>query len=260
MLKELAMTQRLRITYIGHATLLIEIGPYNILTDPHFGRRLVSIKRVREPGIPFHNLPKIDFILISHPHFDHLHIRTLKRFTHETTAIASESSADLFRHKITCRLIEISEGETLEHGDLKISTAPCIHRKAARVYFGPPRETLSFVISLKGTTVYFAGDTAYGPHFRELAANNKIDVALLPIGPHKPRVHMKRKHMDPEDALKAFEDLQAAYMIPYHWGTFKQVAFVGKNEARDELLGLVWERNLWDRVIILKHGESKEFV
>jgi L-ascorbate metabolism protein UlaG (beta-lactamase superfamily) len=253
------MTEKLRITYIGHATLLIEIGPYAILTDPHFGRRLVHMKRVREPGLAFYELPKIDFILISHPHFDHLHIRTLKRFTHETTIIASESSAELFREKITCRLIEISEGETLAHGRLKISTEPAAHRKAARVYFGPPRETLSFVISLRDTTVYFAGDTAYGPHFKEIGQRRRIDVALLPIGPHKPRVHMKRKHLDPEGALKAFEDLNADFMIPYHWGTFKQVAFVGKNEARDELIGMVWERNLWDKVIILTHGESKEF-
>jgi L-ascorbate metabolism protein UlaG (beta-lactamase superfamily) len=204
-------------------------------------------------------LPKIDFILISHPHFDHLHIRTLKRFTHHTTIIASESSAELFRHKVTCRLIEVEEGETFVHGDLKISTGPCMHRKAARVYFGPPRETLSFIISLKDTTVFFAGDTAYGPHFKDIAARNRITVALLPIAPHKPRGHMKRKHLDPDDALRAFEDLKADFMIPYHWGTFRQVAFVGKNEARDELLGHVWERDLWDRVIILKHGETREF-
>ena len=252
------MTEKLKITYIGHATVLIETGTYNILTDPHFGKRFMSFKRIQDPGIHFHSLPKIDFVLISHAHHDHLHKKTLRRFTSGTTIIAPKSSAELFMGGVSCRVVELSQGEALEHEGLKITAGHSRHKKAARIYFGPPRETFSYIISSAAGTVFFAGDSAYGPHFKEIGRANKIKVALLPIAPHKPRGRMKSKHMDPADALKAFEDLQADFMIPYHWGTFHQMAFIRPKEARDELLGLVWERNLWDRVIILKHGESKE--
>ena len=253
------MPEKLKITYVGHATLLIEIGAYNILTDPHFGKRFMSLKRIQEPGIPFHSLPKIDFVLISHAHHDHLHKKTLRRFAASTTIIAPKSSAELFLSGVSCRVVELSEGEILEHENLKITAGHSRHKKAARIYFGPPRETFSYVISAGGRNVFFAGDSAYGPHFKEIGKDNRMDVALLPIGPHKPRGRMKSKHMDPANALQAFEDLGADFMVPYHWGTFHQMAFARPKETRDELLGLMWERNLWDKVILLKHGESKEF-
>jgi L-ascorbate metabolism protein UlaG (beta-lactamase superfamily) len=218
----------IRATFINHATVLIQAGGINILTDPHYSQRCSPLsfagpRRVHAPGIAFEDLPPIDVVLLSHNHYDHLDIPTLERLVqaHPCTIVGGlEAGRDLPK-AMRPRLRELDWWGSLELG-LKIHFVPEQHFSARsfhdrfRVLWG------GFVVESPGGGIYFPGDTAYGAHFRLTRERlGPMRLAVMPIGAYAPRWFMKEVHMIPEEAVRAFHDLECAQALAVHWGCFQ---------------------------------------
>lgn len=223
--KPLNKSQNLRITWIGHATFLIQVGNINILTDPLFYNASLLYKRTLPPGISYDDLPEIDYIIISHNHIDHLDTKTLNLFKHKDTTILvplGNKSWFLKRKFNKNKIKEYSwwDSETFDL-NIKFTFLPAYHWSQRSVLDYNKTLWGSWMVTYKDTNIYFAGDTAYSKHFQSIALEfPNIYCALMPVGPCEPRKHMYRSHLSSEEAGKAFLDLNAKSFIPMHWGTF----------------------------------------
>ncbi len=240
-------------TFIGHASILLSFNHTHLLLDPVFNDRIVFLRRHTPPGILLQELPPLFGILISHGHYDHFDRWTLKHFL-RTTPIVAARGLGIHLKKLGFKDIrELSVWENTLLGPFKITATPAKHA-GKQPFFFEASEFVGFVIENE-KTVYFAGDTGYFEGFRAIGERFNIDVALLPIGAYKPRKNLK-KHMNPPDALRAFKDLGARWMIPIHWGTF-HLGWEGLNAP------VQWLNRLLEKepqpVKILKPGEWAEF-
>jgi len=219
------------ITWIGHASFLIQVGGFNILVDPIFGDLLYVYKRMLPPGIPLEKLPPIDFILISHNHPDHMDphsLRTIKERNPNVTVLVPSGDKKWFDKQGFIDVHEHSWWEkhsaALTHdGSKKItfSFLPAAHWSQQGFFDKNTSLWGSWMIECLGQKIYFAGDSYYAPHFSEIAQQfPTIDVALLPVGPCEPRGWLEDFHLDGKEAGKAFLDLGAKKFVPMHWGTF----------------------------------------
>ncbi|MBT3456301.1 hypothetical protein HN446_04510 [bacterium] len=213
------------VTWIGHATFLIQIGGVNILTDPVYGDlHKIMYQRILPEGIPFEKLPKIDFVLISHNHRDHMDEKTLSRLkrNYNPTILVPEGNKTWFKESGFEKVFEYTwwKKHKVSFCGVEFTCLPARHWSVRNIR---RNETLwcSWMISHNYRNIYFAGDTAYGKHFATIKNEfNRIDVSLLPVAPCKPRELLKDHHMDPIDAGRAFIDLGARHFFPMHWGTF----------------------------------------
>lgn len=220
---------QLRVVYVNHATLLLQWNGLNILTDPTLMKGIGPfgfIPRYRKPGVALEHLPRIDIVLVSHNHYDHLDVPSLRALYARTdceTIVPLGCRGYLPKQGLP-RARELDWWEThRDHArDCSITLVPAQHW-SKRTPFDTNRSLWGgFVVEKNGMSVFFAGDTGYGPHFREIADRlPKIDVALLPIGAYEPRYFMKAAHMNPEDAVRAAEDLDARNSLGIHFGTFR---------------------------------------
>ncbi len=243
---------------INHATVLIQLDGVNILTDPIYSYSIsFFIPRLKTPGIPFRELPKIDLILISHSDYDHLNLRTLRRLSHreETNVIVPNGLASYARRTGFKNITELNLWDTADLGNIHITCTPAKHSGRRGIFNKRISLACGYVIHSTNQSIYFAGDTGYDSFFTELANKFSLDVALLPIGAYKPYEWFKNRHLHPRTAMQAFQDLRAKHLIPMHWGTFKisdepmsQPPVLLAQEA--ERLGLA------DRVHILRNGDS----
>ncbi len=207
------------ILWLGHASFLIQINGKKIITDPC----LTSppfIKRLTELPIDIDKI-KPDYVLVSHGHYDHLDKNTIKEFDNSFALIPLGMSEDIKSMNPTIKTEEAGWYQEYSiNEDFKIYFLPSYHwyRRTAfdvdKVLWG------SYIIKTKNKTIYFAGDTAYSSHFKDISELFDIDIAILPIGAYEPRYFMKNNHMNPDEALKAFKDLKAKEFIPMHFGTF----------------------------------------
>ncbi len=221
----------MRITYIGHATLLIEIGGLTFLTDPNFDPKLGKLlPRVSAPGIALEKLPPIDAIFITHAHADHLSFDSLSGIARGTAIYAPRAIANWLTRKGYPNVAALSAGDLLQLDGVSIRAAAATHsghrygvdrwRGAANMY----------LFDTKEASCFFAGDTALTPDTSHMIDHHlsphgrQLDVALLPIG-HAPwwKPGFRKGHLTSADALTLFERLGAGYLIPYHWGTFDHV-------------------------------------
>ncbi len=215
----LLLMSKLKITFVGHATFLIELEGEIILTDPNFSKKVLISKRKQEVGIRPEDLPPLSAIVVTHAHYDHLDLLSYKYFSSHTPIVVPRGLGAFLTKHLKNPVIEISPWSAHQVGGTTLHTVPVKHQ-GFRLCGLTWRGTTGYVLEKNGVTIFFPGDTAYGDHFTKIANLHKIDVALLPIGAYEPRWFMKHRHMNPPEALQALHDLKANVMIPYHWGAF----------------------------------------
>lgn len=255
----------MQITYIGHATLLLEIAGARILTDPNFERTLGGfLPRVTAPGIALEKLPKLDALLLTHAHFDHLSFKSLDRLPRDIPLYAPSVIAQWLVQKGYSHAEPLDPGEqiSLRNESLRIHAGRATH-KGSRYGFDTWRSAANmYVLESATESVFFAGDTALTDETHHLVeevlwnGHRELDVAMLPIG-HAPawkRRAFRRGHLTGEDALTLFETLRARVMIPYHWGTFRHVTS-GAHDAIRRLQGHLETYTGREQVHVIEPGE-----
>jgi L-ascorbate metabolism protein UlaG (beta-lactamase superfamily) len=240
----------LRATFVNHATVLMQGGGMNLLTDPHWGLRCSPVsfagpRRVRRPGLSQGQLPPLDAILLSHNHYDHMDLGTLETLLRAHPAaplITGLGVARSLPRHWRPRAVELDWWQTYEVSPGTLVTyTPARHFSARSMTDRWKSRWGGFHVTLPGGAVYFAGDTGYGQHFRSIRERlDPIRLAVLPIGAYEPRWFMEHHHMNPFDAVHAFQDLGAAWALAMHYGTF-QLADEGFDEPL-QMLELAKER------------------
>ncbi|HEY6098391.1 MAG TPA: MBL fold metallo-hydrolase [Anaeromyxobacter sp.] len=209
-----------RITWLGHATFLVQLDGVSLLTDPALLETITGgISRNVPPGVPVERLPRIDAVLVSHSHYDHLDMPTIEKVG--APVIAGLGLERFFRDRRVFAT-ELGWWSEARVGPVRITFVPSQHWSRRGLF--DTNRTLwgGFVIQGSRATLYHSGDTAYFGGFREIGARFPgIDAALLPVGAYDPAWFMEPMHMNPEQALQAFADLGAARFVAMHWGTFK---------------------------------------
>ena len=217
------------VTFIGHSTFLIQTAFGNILTDPMYSERASPLsfagpKRVREPAVRFGDLPPIGVVLLSHNHYDHCDLPTLRAIENRwrPIVVAPLGNRRLLKAAGFRRIEEIDWWQAAASVPLPITLTPAQHF-SARTPFDRNRALWgSFVIHIGERRIFFAGDSGYAPHFTHIRERaGAPDLALLPIGAYEPRWFMKDIHMNPAEAVQAHLDLGAAASIGMHFGTFQ---------------------------------------
>ncbi|MFV0280103.1 MAG: MBL fold metallo-hydrolase [Rhodoblastus sp.] len=232
--------RRLRVSVVGHASFLIQTQSLNLLLDPVWSERaspsrFIGPRRVNAPGIAFENLPPLDAILLTHNHYDHMDISTLARLARENPCpvLTPLGNDAILRKKI--RAIDARAydwGDAAALGALRIHFTPAQHWSARGLNDRRMALWCGFVIESPAGKIYIAGDTGYGDGaiFRAIfRAHGAMRLALLPIGAYAPRWFMRGQHVDPDEAVRIFQDIGAARALACHWGVFRLT-----DEAVDE--------------------------
>ena len=252
------------VTFVGHATFLIQTDAGNILTDPMYSERAspvqwVGPRRVRQPGVRFDDLPPISTVLLSHNHYDHCDLATLrslaKRF--DPLVLTPLGNGRLVRSAGIRHVQELDWWQEATGARHQITLTPAYHF-SARTPFDRNRALWGgFMVRAADTRIYFAGDTAYAPFFKDIRRRlGPIALALLPIGAYEPRWFMQSVHMNPAEAVQAHLDLEAAHSVAMHFGTF-QLTTEGIDEPASALDEACRTRNVArSRFRILEVGES----
>ncbi len=217
-----ASGERPSLTWIGHATYLVRLGGSTVLTDPVLGPRIAVIPRLVEPGVALADMPPIDVVTVSHNHRDHMDAPSLRAIGPRALFVVPRGLADWFRSEGLPRVVELDWWESTDVDGLRVTFVPSQHWSRRGLL--DEDETLwgGFVLERGGVRVYHSGDTAYFSGFRTIAERvGRIDAAMLPIGAYEPRWFMRAQHMNPDDAVQAWLDLEADRFVAMHWGTFR---------------------------------------
>ena len=221
------------VTMVGHATLLIQMAGLNILTDPVYSDRVSPIdymgpKRHNPPGVQFEALPKIDIILVTHNHYDHLDLETLSKLvTRDNPKIYTPLGNDtIIKEAIGNADIQTGDwGDEFKHNSqLKVYFEPCQHWSARGTRDQRMALWAAFVLESDDHKVYHIGDTGFGEgkNYRDVAKKHGgFDLAILPIGAYKPRWFMKSSHQNPREAVTGLQLCKASHGLGHHWGTFQ---------------------------------------
>jgi L-ascorbate metabolism protein UlaG (beta-lactamase superfamily) len=252
------------VTFIGHAAFFVQMGGQSILIDPNFARWLFLLKRVRKPGLRIDDLPAIDMVLVTHAHFDHLHRPSLRAIVNHNRRLTGRAPILVVPHHVFDLVSDLGFDEIIEldwwnhyrHDGITVTHVPSRHW-GARILKDSHRGYGGYVLQSENHSVYHAGDTAYFSGFREIGQRLSPEVALLPIGAYNPET-FRTVHTSPEDATRAFVDLNARWMVPMHYGSFRL-----SHEPIDEPLQLLdseaKKAGVKDRVIVLEEGLTKFF-
>jgi L-ascorbate metabolism protein UlaG (beta-lactamase superfamily) len=219
----------LLITFINHVTFLIQTAGMNILTDPVFSHRVSPFRhvgpcRVRAPGLSFDQLPSIDLVLVSHNHYDHMDLPSIKLLAKkfQPLFITPLGNGHFLKRAGAERIVEMDWWQSHDIHSSKIITVPAQHWSARGLHDRNRALWAGFVIETSRNKIYFAGDTGYANHFKQISeCLGVMDVALLPIGAYEPRWFMRDQHMNPDDAVLAHMDLNARLSIGMHYGVFR---------------------------------------
>ncbi|WP_338554836.1 MBL fold metallo-hydrolase [Paenibacillus sp. KS-LC4] len=312
------------VTWVGHSTFLIQMAGLNIVTDPVWSGNMAFEKRLAPPGIPISDMPPVDVVLISHSHYDHLNINSLRKLGGGKQILVPAGLASKLKLKGFRRIKELHWWESVHIHGVKFTFVPSQHwtrrnpwdmnsshwggwvmepyaampsrsgdhsheqaqlhglggsasvaeRKQQTV--GAPNAASTAAKAAEevdrlghtdgaghaarpiagiAPTVYFAGDSGYFPGFKDIGRKFQIDVALMPIGAYEPEWFMGPQHVTPEQSLQAFEDVEARFFVPMHYGAFK-LADDTPREALDRLEACRDSRCIEkERIVVLPHGE-----
>jgi L-ascorbate metabolism protein UlaG (beta-lactamase superfamily) len=221
------------VTIVGHASVLIQAGGLNVLTDPVWSARASPLafagpRRVWAPGIAFESLPPIDAVLISHNHYDHMDLATLRRLhaAHKPLMVVPLGNDVRLRRAIPG--VRVASGDWWDRIELGkggvVTVVPAYHWSSRTGRDRRMALWCGFTLSSAGGCAYFSGDTGYGDGriFREMRTRiGRPDMALIPIGAYAPRWFMSAQHTDPNEAVQILEDLEAARAVGIHWGVFQ---------------------------------------
>lgn len=236
-----ARVEGLRVVLVGHASFLYQAQGLNILVDPVFSERaspfsFAGPKRINDPGIAFDDLPPIDAVLVTHNHYDHLDIATLKRLwdRHRPRIVAPLGNDAIIRADHPEIAVETKDwGEAVSLGSgLTLHLEPSYHWSARSLSDRRMALWANYLITGRVGAIYHVGDTAYGDgaFFRDIRKRHGPPrLAVLPIGAYEPRWFMKAQHINPVEAVQIFRDLGAVQALGHHWGTFRMT-----NEAVDD--------------------------
>jgi L-ascorbate metabolism protein UlaG (beta-lactamase superfamily) len=250
-----ARVEGTRVTIVGHATVLIQTGGLNILTDPVWSQRaspfsFAGPRRVCPPGIAFADLPRIDVVLLSHNHYDHLDKATLRRLVErdQPRIITPLGNDYLVQDAAPWARVEVGDwwdGFTLAPG-IEATIVPAQHWSSRGLFDARMALWGGFMLATRDALIYFAGDTGYGDGgiFRTLRTRfGPPDLALIPIGAYAPRWFMKDQHTDPEESVQILLDLDARAALGLHWGVF-QLSDEGRDAPREELAEALARRQI----------------
>lgn len=259
-----------RISFVGHASFLLQTADLNILIDPVWSDRVSPVsfagpKRVNAPGIAFDKLPPIDVILVSHCHYDHLDLATLSRLaaSHQPRVITPLGNDSIIRAFDPSIRVESHDWEARVplSGSVAVSLAPMRHWSARSIFDRNKALWAAFVISTPAGKIYHVGDSSYGDghYFREAREQHgPFRLSILPIGAYEPEWFMRDHHMNPADAVQAFLDSGAQYALAHHFGTF-QLTNEGINKPVEALQTALHAHDLRaERFRALKPGQVWE--
>lgn len=236
-----ARVAALRVTIVGHASVLIQAGGLNVLTDPVWSTRASPLaflgpRRVWAPGIAFESLPRIDAVLLSHNHYDHMDLATLRRLhsEHRPLMVTTLGNDSILRRAI--QGVRVVAGDWWDRIDIgkggEVTIVPAYHWSSRTGRDRRMALWCGFMLGTDGGRAYFAGDTGYGNGriFHEVRRRiGRPELALIPIGAYAPRWFMSAQHTDPNEAVQILEDLEAGSAVGIHWGVFQLT-----DERRDE--------------------------
>jgi L-ascorbate metabolism protein UlaG (beta-lactamase superfamily) len=254
----------LGVTFIGHASFFVQVGGQSVVIDPNFARWLFVLKRLRRPGLRVADLPPIDQVLVTHAHFDHLHRPSLRAIVNHTrrwtgrtpTLVIPHHVFDLVSDLGFDKVVELDWWSSYRQGGLTVTHVPSRHW-GARIIKDSHRGYGGYVLQTDKHSIYHAGDTAYFGGFREIGERLAPEVAMLPIGAYNPP-QFRNVHTSPGDATRAFLDLNARWMVPMHYGTFRL-----SHEPIEEPLQLLEyearQAGIEDRVVVLEEGVTRLF-
>lgn len=255
------------ITWIGHSTLLIQIDGVNILTDPQWSAQASPVswagpKRLSPPGLAFDDLPPIHAVVISHDHYDHLDLATVKRLaaTHDPLFLVPLGLKAWFADNGMSRVEERDWWQEREYRGVRFVCLPAQHFAQRTLGDANTRLWASWAVVGRDGRLYFSGDTGYFAGFRAIGGRlGPFDVAAVAIGAYLPPEIMKSVHTTPEEAVQAFEDLRSRVLLGIHWGTF-DLAEEPLHEPPQRMLAESQRRGISpERAWILKIGETRRW-
>jgi len=246
------------LTWIGHASFVLRLGGRLVAFDPVFAKTLGVMRRLSPPGITPERLPPVDLVLVSHNHYDHLDLPSLKRIGPEATFVVPLGNGALLRKAGLPKVVELDWWQAHEHESLTITLVPSRHWSMRTLWDRNEALWGGFVVRGPEGTAYHSGDTAFFDGFREIGERmGPIDWAILPIGAYEPRWFMHPQHLDPEEAGEAFQMLNARNFVAMHWGAF-QLTDEPVGEPPERIRAFWREKGLSeDRLWVLDVGETR---
>jgi L-ascorbate metabolism protein UlaG (beta-lactamase superfamily) len=244
------------LTWIGHASFLLQTPKHNILIDPNWANWLVVIRRLKHAGFAIRDLPNIDLVLITHAHFDHLNRRTLRQVAARQPIVVPSGVGNLVHDLGFEKVHEMNWWDEWKWKDLTIIFTPAKHW-GARLLMDRHRGYGGFVIRYKDRTVYHAGDTTYFDGFTEIGKKLAPEIALMPIGAYEPP-SFRDVHIGPEQAVEAFAQLKSKIMIPMHFGTYR-LSYEPMHEPAERLMIAGADKGLLQQIKFLTEGMPQVF-